>query len=434
MANLSWPSAEEQARVREIASAMTGKNENDVKVVVSPYRICPLGAHIDHQGGTVLAMTINRGILLGFIPSNDSQSHLRSGQFDGEVKFSVDEAQQPKTTRMINLENGNNVHEEANWGDYAKGAVFALQKSGKQVTKGITGFICGSEGLDSSGLSSSAAVGIAYLLALEYANTLTLTPVENIELDRIIENEYLGLRNGILDQSAILLSNYGCLTSMNCKTKDYTLVPHPGINKNEKHENGEAFKILLAFSGLKHALTSTNGYNDRVAECQEAARVLLQATGSGDLEPLLCNVDRETYEAHKGKLKPSLAKRAEHFFSENARVTEGLKAWASGDLREFGTLMSASAQSSIQNYECGSEPLKDLCEALWQAPGVYGARFSGAGFRGCCVGLVEAGQAATAARLVELEYRRRQPELAAGLRPGSSVVLLCNPGQSAHLI
>ncbi|XP_078444028.1 galacturonic acid kinase isoform X3 [Wolffia australiana] len=224
---------------------------------------------------------------------------------------------------MINLENGNNVHEEANWGDYAKGAVFALQKSGKQVTKGITGFICGSEGLDSSGLSSSAAVGIAYLLALEYANTLTLTPVENIELDRIIENEYLGLRNGILDQSAILLSNYGCLTSMNCKTKDYTLVPHPGINKNEKHENGEAFKILLAFSGLKHALTSTNGYNDRVAECQEAARVLLQATGSGDLEPLLCNVDRETYEAHKGKLKPSLAKRAEHFFSENARVTEG---------------------------------------------------------------------------------------------------------------
>ncbi|CAA7408281.1 unnamed protein product [Spirodela intermedia] len=429
----SWPSVEELHRVRKIVSVMAGRDVSEVRVVVSPYRICPLGAHIDHQGGTVSAMTINRGILLGFIPSDDSQVLLHSGQFGGEVKFSVDEIQQPTSIRMSSSDDEINGQEESNWGNYARGAIYALQRGGKRLSQGITGFICGSRGLDSSGLSSSAAVGVAYLLAFEHANKLTVPPMENIELDRLIENEYLGLRNGILDQSAILLSNYGCLTSLNCKTKDYILVRPPEIIRHQEPGRGEAYKILLAFSGLKHALTSKPGYNARVAECCEAASVLLKASGKGDLEPLLCNVERGAYEAHKGILEPNLAKRAEHFFSENARVTEGLKAWASGDLEGFGRLMSASALSSIQNYECGSQPLQDLCEILSSAPGVYGARFSGAGFRGCCLGLVAAPHAEEAAALVEREYRRLQPELAGRLERGSAV-LICEAGDCARVI
>ncbi|CAA6671172.1 unnamed protein product [Spirodela intermedia] len=408
----SWPSVEELHRVRKIVSVMAGRDVSEVRVVVSPYRICPLGAHIDHQGGTVSAMTINRGILLGFIPSDDSQVLLHSGQFGGEVKFSVDEVQQPTSIRMSSSDDEINGKEESNWGNYARGAIYALQRGGKRLSQGITGFICGSRGLDSSGLSSSAAVGVAYLLAFEHANKLTVPPMENIELDRLIENEYLGLRNGILDQSAILLSNYGCLTSLNCKTKDYMLVRPPEIIRHQEPGRGEAYKILLAFSGLKHALTSKPGYNARVAECCEAASVLLKASGKGDLEPLLCN--EGAYEAHKGILEPNLAKRAEHFFSENARVTEGLKAWASGDLEGFGRLMSASALSSIQNYECGSQPLQDLCEILSSAPGVYGARFRSGGPR-------RAGVPAAPA------------ELAGRLERGSAV-LICEAGDCARVI
>ncbi|XP_037496037.1 galacturonokinase-like [Jatropha curcas] len=70
---VSWPSKDELNRIRKVVSAMAGRSPEEVRVVVSPYRICPLGAHIDHQGGTVSAMTINRGILLGFIPSGDTK-------------------------------------------------------------------------------------------------------------------------------------------------------------------------------------------------------------------------------------------------------------------------------------------------------------------------------------------------------------------------
>ncbi|KAL6977888.1 galacturonokinase [Sarracenia purpurea var. burkii] len=91
--------------------------------------------------------------------------------------------------------------------------------STKESKHGIIGFLCGSDDLHSSGLSSSAAVGVAYLLAFESANNLVVSPTDNIEYDRLIENEYLGLKNGILDQSAILLSSYGCLTCMNCKCR-----------------------------------------------------------------------------------------------------------------------------------------------------------------------------------------------------------------------
>ncbi|KAK9123631.1 hypothetical protein Sjap_013233 [Stephania japonica] len=129
----------------------------------------------------------------------------------------IDEVQ---NTVVDSKENGrapSPILEKNDWGTYAKGALYALQQEGMKLTLGIKGMISGSECLDSTGLSSSTAVGVAYHLALESANGLTILPDVNIELDRLIENEYLGLKNGILDQSAILLSSHGCLTWMNYK-------------------------------------------------------------------------------------------------------------------------------------------------------------------------------------------------------------------------
>ncbi|OWM86914.1 hypothetical protein CDL15_Pgr015950 [Punica granatum] len=412
---------------------MSGRDADEVRVVVSPYRICPLGAHIDHQGGIVSAMTINKGILLGFVPSADGEVYLRSEQFKGEVKFRVDEIRRPKNSREASRKNHVNysstAKEEWCWGNYARGAQYALQSRGNVLSQGIIGYICGSEGLDSSGLSSSAAVGIAYLLAFESANNLSISPTENIEYDRLIENEYLGLRNGILDQSAILLSSHGCLTYMNCKTKEHWLIKPP----NDGAEFQKNFRILLAFSGLKQALTTNPGYNRRVEECREAARLLLLASGNSKEEPILSNVDPEVYEAHKKILKPDLAKRAEHYFSENMRVKKGLEAWASGDLNEFGALISASGLSSIQNYECGAEPLIQLYEILVKAPGIHGARFSGAGFRGCCLAFVESERAVEAVSFIKKEYSKCQPDLSGHLNPDTAV-LICEAGDCARVI
>ncbi|KAG6769360.1 hypothetical protein POTOM_024991 [Populus tomentosa] len=327
MSGVSWPRENELNEIKEIVSAMAGRGPEEVRVVVSPYRICPLGAHIDHQGGTVSAMTINKGILLGFIPSDDtevirprckcvskwayvvaeSSSHqvlggliraagrgfltgytaFRTVQRRSKVQVCVDEVQQPRPIRKKGEPHATDspkLQEADNWGNFARGAVYALQSRGISLTRGITGYICGSEGLDSSGLSSSAAAGVAYLLAFETANNLTMTPTENIEYDRLIENEYLGLKNGILDQSAILLSSHGFLTHMNCKTKEHKLVPSP--KQSDFHKS---YKILLAFSGLRNALTNSPGYNLRVVECHEAARILLKASGNDNLEHRLCN-------------------------------------------------------------------------------------------------------------------------------------------------
>lgn len=417
---MSWPTESELTAIKEAVSKMTGRDTGEVRVVVAPYRICPLGAHIDHQGGAVSAMTINKGILLGFVPSGDTQVQLRSAQFEGEVCFRVDEIQHP-----IGLADKNGAAKDKSiWGTYARGALYALQTSKKTLKQGIVGCISGSDGLDSSGLSSSAAVGVAYLLALENANELTVSATENIEYDRLIENGYLGLRNGILDQSAILLSSYGCLTYMDCKTMDHKLIQSPELEK--------PFRILLAFSGLRQALTTNPGYNLRVSECQEAAKVLLTASGNSELEPTLSNVGHAVYEAHKHELKPVLARRAEHYFSENMRVTKGLEAWATGNLEEFGKLISASGLSSIENYECGAEPLIQLYKILLKAPGVYGARFSGAGFRGCCVAFVDAETAEEAASYVKDEYEKAQPEFAKKLE--GKPVLICEAGDSARVL
>jgi galactokinase len=229
------------------------------------------------------------------------------------------------------------------------------------------------------GLSSSAAVGIAYLLALEAANDLDPIPEQNIELDRFIENVYLGLRNGVLDQSMILLSEQNCLTYLDCQTMDVEKVPA------SRAEN--PFEILVVYSGVSQSLTGTD-YNNRVAECQAAARRLLTLAGEPiPEEPRLRMVDPEVYEVYKDRLDAPLGRRARHFFTEIDRVRRGVKAWREGKITVVGELMQASGASSVYNYESGCPQLTTLYEILSECPWVYGARFSGGGFRGSCIGL-----------------------------------------------
>ncbi|XP_025822825.1 galacturonokinase isoform X5 [Panicum hallii] len=332
--------------------------------------------------------------------------------------------------------------ENINWESYARGAVYALQNNGYDLRKGIIGYISGVKGLDSSGLSSSAAAGIAYLLSLENVNDLVVSSVDNIQLDKSIENKYLGLENGILDPSAILLSRYGYLTFMDCKTASPSYVYFSELSKSQQPQGHLPFKILLAFSGLQHNLPKKRGYNTRVFECKEAARALLQASGCEEASNILRNVDSAVYEAQKCVLEENLSRRAEHYFSEMKRVAKvtlvmlprnGRDAWARGNLQELGQLISASGRSSILNYECGSKEMIQLYEILLKAPGVLGARFSGAGFRGCCLAIVESDRAEEAAAYVADEYEKAQPELVFRI-PADRRVLVCEPGDSARVI
>ena len=160
---------------------------------------------------------------------------------------------------------------------------------------------------------------------------------------------------------------------------------------------------MLAFSGLREALTST-GYNARVEECREAARRLLRAPGASDA--VLGDVSPETHAREKTRLPAHLARRAAHFFGEAKRVADGELLWRRGDLRAFGALVTESGVSSVENYECGCAPMNALRAIVCATRGVFGARFSGAGFRGL-VGLVDAAEAEAAKSVREAYCRRR---------------------------
>jgi galacturonokinase len=334
-----------------------GAAPDQVRVVRAPYRICPLGAHIDHQLGPVTAMAIDQGVSLAFAPSEDRRVRLSSLDFAGAVEFSLDDI--PGT-------------QAGDWGNYPRGAALALQQQ-YRLEHGIAGVIAGR--LHGGGVSSSAAVSIAYLLALEAVNDLRVSPEENILLGQRVENDYLGLRGGVLDQSAILLSRRGHLTRIDCAAIRHELIPAaPAM---------PPFKIMLAFSGLRRALIGTD-YNRRVEECAAAARILLAAVGRGDRRPVLGNIGGEEYAAHQHLLQGAPARRAVHFFSECDRVRQGIAAWQEGDLSAFGALMTASGASSIHNYECGSPPLIDLyhllvVRRLLRGPGEAGGGRAGGG-------------------------------------------------------
>ncbi len=387
--------------LRREAELRFGVAPGSVRVVRSPYRVCPLGAHIDHQLGPVTSMALDRGVLLAYAPSPTREIRVESLEFDGPVRFRLDDV----------------PHRAGDWGDIPRGVAVALGGRGR-LDRGLVGLVTGK--LHGGGVSSSAAVGVTISLALQEVNGLSLGPDATIELGRQVENEYLGLSNGILDQAAVVVSRRGRLTLTDCRTSQHERIsPAP---------SSPPFKILLVFSGLTRPLVGTD-YNRRVAECAEAASVLLAAVGRTVARPVLGELSTAEYETFRHLLRGAPARRAAHFFSEVDRVRRGVSSWRNGDLAGFGHLVTASGESSIRNYECGNPPLIDLFQSLVETDGVYGARFSGAGFRGCCVALVDPDAAADAAEHVAFEHVRRYPDLA---EFASAVV--CDTGDGAGFL
>jgi galacturonokinase len=362
----------------------------EVQVVRAPLRICPLGAHIDHQLGVVTGMTIDRSVLLAFVPADDGNVHLESLNFATPTRFHVKEIP---------------AYQKGDWANYARGAVLALEQN-HGLTRGLVGVIGGS--MPIGGLSSSAAVTIAYLLAMEAINGVQAGANENVELSRYTENRYIGLNNGILDQSVILHSAHRHLTRIDCQSVQVDRISTPF----DEAALRDKFGILVVYSGVTHALVGTD-YNSRVAQCRAAATALLAHGGLPVPEDVrLRHVVPELFEQYATKLDEPLQRRARHYFGEMARVEQGVEAWQQGDLTSLGNLVNASGESSIQWYECGSPQLITLYEILRATPGVYGTRFSGAGFRGNCIALIDPAQGEAIAAAIHRTYPNAHPEVA----------------------
>ena len=356
-------------------------------VVFCPYRISPLGAHIDHQFGKINGLAIDKGIHIAYRPKQNGVVEVQSLNFPKRAQFHINSIPKVK---------------EGDWADYLRGAAKMLTEK-YPLTVGLSAVIEGT--LPVGGLSSSAAVIIAFLSALCYVNNIHLTPMEMILIAKAAENRYVGVNCGKLDQACEVLSRKDKLLYLDTKDDTYELISASSCMK--------PYKIAIFFSGLERSLSNSK-YNLRVDECKSAAYSLLAYAGMeyGKYEDTrLRDVPKDVFNTYKDRLPELWRKRTEHFFSEYDRAEVGAQVWRKGDLEAYGQLIFESGSSSVYNYECGCDELISLYEIIRRTDGIYGGRFSGAGFKGCCMALIDPERAEKIEKEVTDAYLKQYPGL-----------------------
>lgn len=353
----------------------------------TPYRVCPIGAHSDHQLGKITGFAINKGIHIAYGPKRNGVIEVQSLQFDKRAQWHV--ASTPDTP-------------EGDWADHLRGATIALY-SRYNLNIGLSAVIDGE--LPIGGLSSSAAVIITFLSALCKLNGISLSPQELIEISKEAENKYVGVSCGKLDQSCEVYCRANHLLYLDTRDDNYELIPQSPVMK--------PYKFAIFFSGLERSLASS-AFNMRVDECRSAAYALKAYSGMeyGKFgETNLRDVPKEIFLQYKDRLPENWRKRAEHWYGEFERVEEGAEAWRKGDIETYGRLSFESGYSSIYNWETGSPELVKLYEIMTQTKGIYGGRFSGAGFKGCCLAIIDPAYEESIVQSVTEEYLKAFPHL-----------------------
>ncbi len=369
-----------------------------------PYRVCPIGAHSDHQYGKITGLAIDKGIHIAYRPKKNGVVEMSSLNFEKRAQWHITSTPKVK---------------ENDWADYLRGATIALARR-YTLSVGLCGVIEGS--LPIGGLSSSAAVIISFLSALTKVNGITLDPSEMIMIALEAENKYVGVSCGKLDQSCEVYSKKDHLLYLDTRDDSYELIPTSAAMK--------PYKIAVFFSGVERTLAGSK-FNMRVDECRSAAYALKAFSGMeyGKFEEThLREVPVEVYYEYKSKLPEVWARRAEHWYTEFDRVQRGAEAWRRGDIETYGRLSFESGHSSIYNWETGSDELKKLYEIMLETDGIYGGRFSGAGFKGCCMALIDPSFEDSIKEKVTREYLKEFPML-----EGKYSVHICTSANGVEL-
>ena len=361
--------------------------KSPLAVAFTPYRVCPLGAHVDHQLGKITGFAIDKGVHIAYGPKQNGIVEISSLQFDKRAQWHILSVPE---------------FPEGDWADHLRGATLALSKR-YTLRTGLCAVIDGE--LPIGGLSSSAAVIITFLSAISAMNGIVLSEEEMIEIALEAENSYVGVSCGKLDQCCEVYCKKDSLLYMDMRTGERQAVPAP--------KNMPAYKIAIFFSGVERTLVSSK-YNARVDEAKSTAYALKAYAGMDygkQKDTFLSDVPREVFEKYKHLLPAPWANRAEHYYSEVERAERGAEAWKNGDLAEFGRLIFESGRSSIEKWDTGSDELKALYDIMTETDGIYGGRFSGAGFKGCCMAIIDPAKQDEIIREVGEKYIARFPHL-----------------------
>jgi len=257
-----------------------------------------------------------------------------------------------------------------------------------------------------AGLSSSAAVEVAVGYAMLDTSGLAVDRVELARLCQRAENEFVGVRCGLMDQFIASNARAGHALMLDCRSLDFSLLPLPA-----------GVRLVVCNTMVRHELAGGE-YNARRAECEEGVRLLARALPR---VRALRDVTAEEIERFRNELPEVVYRRCRHVVTENARVFEAKAALEVGDLDAFGRLMRESHRSLRDDYEVSCAELDLLVKLACDAEGVYGARMTGGGFGGCTVNLLRAGEVESFRQTVARGY-----EHATGRAPE---IYICSPAQ-----
>jgi len=332
-------------------------------VVRAPGRVNLIGEHTDYNDGYVLPVAIDRSILMAAAPRPDCQVVLHALDFGQRTEFSL-----------------NDIQHDAQypWSDYQRGVAFFLQERGFELP-GVNAVISGDIPVG-SGLSSSAAVEVAAAYVWQVLSGFSMSRVELALLCQQAENEFVGMKCGIMDQFICALGQRDHALLIDCRTLEHEMV-RLGAGEGSPRPSAT---IVVCDTMRRRGLVDSE-YNARRRECEEGVR-LLQKHLPGI--KALRDVSPAQFERYQGDLPEVVRRRCRHIVYENERVLQSVRALKRGDLATFGRLMNASHVSLRDDYQVSCRELNVMVEAAWQVEGVYGSRLTGAGFGGCTVSLV----------------------------------------------
>jgi galactokinase len=347
----------------------------------APGRVNMLGEHVDYNDGMVLPAAIDRAVRLAASPTDDGIISLYAADLGKSATFRLDQLDAKTDLAGEPL---------PNWAKYPAGVAWALQRSGLRV-QGLQA-VYSSDVPIGSGLSSSAAVEMAFAVLWQTLGGWALNQVALAKQGQIAENQYVGVSTGLMDQFASTCGVKDHLLYFDTRSLEWEPIPLPA---------GTA--IVIADSGVRRSLV-TSAYNERRASCEKAVELLKAYLPQIHSLRDVSTVDFAAYGAY---LPEEVRKRAEHIVKEIHRVEQAVQVLRRGEAILFGGLMYAGHVSLRDLYEVSCPELDLLVSATRSIPGCYGARLTGAGFGGCTVNLVAAEKAEAFVRALHDEYQQK---------------------------
>lgn len=347
------------------------------RIFFAPGRINLIGEHTDYNGGHVFPASISYGTYALGRKRDDQKLRFYSKNFT--------------ETGIIEADLSDLAFDESdNWANYPKGVILYLKEAGYEIQNGADILFYGNIP-NGAGLSSSASIELATgVLANELFN-LYMERIPMIQLGQKVENDYIGVNSGIMDQFAIGMGKKDHAILLDCQTLEYKYAPIALDN----------YSIMIINTNKQRTLAGSK-YNERRAQCEQALSDLQQELSISSLGELTA----EEFENHKHLIKDEInQRRAKHAVYENSRTLEALEKLQQGDLQRFGKLMNESHVSLREDYEVTGLELDTIVEAAWEQAGVLGARMTGAGFGGCAIAIVEKGKVADFEKAVNSSYR-----------------------------